>query len=242
MDSRSLLPAKGDQEYAYAAVLRQEFQHFSIRPMKIVVFGASGKTGKLLVAEALASGHHVIAYVRNRDSISSEHPNLEVVVGLLNEKDKLRAAIAGADACVSTLGGTSLMRHSPEIIQGIDHIVATMEAEGVQRLVYLSSIGAGDSRYYMPRIARFLILDLFLRVPIADHNANEKRIANSKLQATIVRPGSLTDGVKTGNLKHGSAAVQLKGNPSISRADVAGFLLQLLVDGIYVNEHVWLHA
>ncbi len=209
--------------------------------MKIVVFGASGKTGKLLVAEALAAGHQVIAYVRNRDSFPSNHPNLQAVEGLLNEKDKLQAAIVGADACVSTLGGTSLTRHNPDIMQGIDTIVDLMEAAGVRRFVYMSSIGAGESRSYMPRFMRFLILDIFLRVAIADHNTNEKRITDSKLQWTIVRPGSLTDGPKTGNLKHGSEATLLKGNPKISRSNVAAFLLQSLAEGSYLNKGVWLY-
>ena len=61
--------------------------------MKIVVFGASGKTGSLLVDEALKSGHDVIAYVRKPESIKLEHPNLKVVAGYLNEKDKLRSVI-----------------------------------------------------------------------------------------------------------------------------------------------------
>jgi len=49
--------------------------------MKIVVFGASGKTGSLLVDEALKSGHNVVAYVRKPESVKSDHPNLKVVTG-----------------------------------------------------------------------------------------------------------------------------------------------------------------
>lgn len=73
--------------------------------MKIVIFGASGKTGSLLVEEALASGHEVTAYVRKRESVKSDHINLKVVEGDLSEKDKLRKVITGSDACISTLGG-----------------------------------------------------------------------------------------------------------------------------------------
>lgn len=57
--------------------------------MKIVVFGASGKTGRLLTEQALASGNAVVAYVRNKDSVTIVHPSLEVVEGQLYEKDKL---------------------------------------------------------------------------------------------------------------------------------------------------------
>jgi putative NADH-flavin reductase len=208
--------------------------------MKIVLFGASGKTGKLLTEDALASGYEVIAYVRNAESVKLVHKNLKVVAGQLNDKEKLTSVIRGADACISTLGGASLTKHSPEIRQGIDNIVSIMEAEKVKRMIYLSSIGVGDSRYYMAQPIRFLIVDLMLRVPMADHGINEKRIAESQLQYTIVRPGGLTDGAKTGNLKHGFESIKLKGNASISRANVAAFLLEQVENTAYLNKRVWL--
>lgn len=80
--------------------------------MKIIVFGASGKTGKLITEEALTSGHEVTAYVRAKESITISHSHLTVVVGQLNEKDKLKSVITGADACISALGGKSLIKHS----------------------------------------------------------------------------------------------------------------------------------
>jgi len=209
--------------------------------MKIVVFGASGKTGSLLVDEALTSGHHVVAYVRKPESVKSDHPNLKVVAGYLNEKDKLKSVISGSDVCISTLGGASLTKHSPEIIEGINNIVSIMEEESVTRFIYLSSFGAGDSRKYMPQPIRFLIADIMLTVPLADHNTNESRITKSQLNWTIVRPGGLTNGAKTDNLKHGCEMTKIKGSLSISRSSVAAFLLNQVTKKDYVNKSVWLH-
>ena len=206
--------------------------------MKVVLFGASGKTGTLLTEAALSAGYEVTAYVRNAASVKPVHPNLTIVEGQLNEKDKLAKAIRGADACISTLGGASLTKHSHGIMEGIDNIVSVMEAEQVKRLIYLSSIGVGESRFYMPQPIRFLIVDLMLRVPMADHNVNETRIASSQLQFTIVRPGGLTDGPVTGNLKHGSESIKIKGSSSISRANVAAFLLEQVVSKQYLNKGV----
>jgi putative NADH-flavin reductase len=93
----------------------------------------------------------------------------------------------------------------------------------------------------MPQPFRFLIVDIMLRVPMADHNTNEKHISGSKLKWTIVRPGGLTDGAKTGDLKYGSEKPELKGSSSISRSNVAAFLLFLLDNSEYVNKNVWLH-
>jgi putative NADH-flavin reductase len=208
--------------------------------MKVVIFGASGKTGSLLTEAALAAGYEVIAYVRRAESVTLVHQNLKVVAGQLSEKDKLTSVIHGADACISTLGGASLTKHSREIMEGIGNIVSIMEAEKVKRIIYLSSLGAGESRYYMPQPIRFLIVDLMLRVPMADHNTNENRITNSQLQYTIVRPGGLTDGAKTGPLKHGSESIKIKGNSSISRANVAAFILDQVVSTEYLNKRVWL--
>jgi putative NADH-flavin reductase len=209
--------------------------------MKIVVFGASGKTGSLLVDEALTSGHDVIAYVRKPESVKLNHPNLKVIAGYLNEKDKLKSVISGSDACISTLGGASLTKHSTEIIEGIDNIVSIMEEEKVMRFIYLSSFGAGDSRKYMPQPIRFLIADIMLLVPLADHNTNESRITKSQLQWTIVRPGGLTNGAKTDNLKHGCEMTKIRGSLSISRSNVAAFILNQVSNNEYANKSVWVH-
>lgn len=208
--------------------------------MKIVVFGATGKTGKLLVEQALAKGHKVTVYIRTAGSLKIEDKNLKVVVGNLDEKLKLSDAISGADACFSTLGGNSLTHRTPEIAKGIDTIVSVMEQEVVPRFIYLSSFGAGDSKYLMPSLMRFFIATLMLRVPLADHNQNEQRIMNSKLHFTLVRPGGLTDGPQTGRINHGSGKPFVRGKSSISRADVAAFMLDQLNNEMYDKKPVWL--
>lgn len=131
------------------------------------------------------------------------HSQLTVVEGQLNEKEKLKPVLAGSDACVSTLGGASLTKHSRGILDGIDTIVSVLEEVGVKRFIYMSSIGAGTSREYMPQPVRFFIADVLLRVPLADHTANENRIQKSQLDWTILRPGGLSDGARMDTLKHG---------------------------------------
>jgi hypothetical protein len=111
----------------------------------------------------------------------------------------------------------------------------------VKGFIYLSSFGAGDSRKYMPQPIRFLIADLMLLVPLADHNTNESRITKSQLKWTIVRPGGLTNGAKTGNFNYGFEETKLKGNVRISRSNVAVFLLNQVTNSDFVNKCVWLH-
>jgi len=207
--------------------------------MKIVIFGATGKTGSLLVEQALAKGYQVTAYVRNAQSIKIENPNLKIVVGNLSDTLKIKDALAGAEACFSTLGGNSLTKRSPEIVLGIHTVIRVMEQEVVPRFIYLSSFGAGDSKKFMPALIRFFIVDIMLRVPLVDHNINEKRIMDSKLQWTLVRPGGLTDGPLTGNISFGTEAFK-QGKTSVSRADVAAFMLSQLEESTYNKKAVWL--
>ncbi len=208
--------------------------------MKIIVIGANGKTGSLVVQQALDKGFRVTAYIRRPGTLAIDHQNLKIVVGELNEIFKLKNALEGADACISTLGGTSLKEHSTEIIEGIDNIVMLMEELNIPRFIYLSSIGVGESRKMMPFLIRFFITKLLFQIPFADHLENEQRIMNSNIEWTIVRPGSLTEGNLTKKFRIGSDLIRLKGNLSISRANVAWFIVNELIVKNYTHTAVWL--
>jgi hypothetical protein len=64
---------------------------------------------------------------------------------------------------------------------------------------------------------------------------------NSKLKWTIVRPGGLNDGPLTTNLLHGVEKIKLKGNRTISRENVASFIVSQLTEAVYVKKSVWLY-
>jgi len=209
--------------------------------MKIVIFGANGKTGSIIVQQALDIEYQVIAYVRNAEFIKINHPNLKIVVGNLNETLKMRDCISDSDACISALGGESLTKHAIDVMEGIDRIATVMEDLRVHRFIYLSSIGAGKSYSMMPQPLRFLVFEILLKVPLTDHNKNEQRITYSNLQWTIVRPGSLTNGPATENYNHGIKKIKLKKSPRISRANVAAFILRQLTDETYMQKSVWVY-
>jgi putative NADH-flavin reductase len=114
--------------------------------MKITVFGASGKSGQQLVEKAPDMGFQVLAYVRRENSINIQYANLKILAGNLSDANKREEAIKGADACISTPGGSSLRKHAVEVTDGIDQIVIQMGKLSVNRLMYLSSFGVGDSQ------------------------------------------------------------------------------------------------
>jgi hypothetical protein len=112
--------------------------------MKLIVFGATGGTGRALVEQGLAAGHDVAAFVRNPDRLRvTGEP--EVIQGDLADAAAVERALRGRDVVLSGLG-TRPWRHQDICSEGTRAIVAGMRAAGVRRIVVLSSMGVGDSR------------------------------------------------------------------------------------------------
>ena len=72
--------------------------------MKLLVFGASGGTGRRLVQQALQQGHVVTAFARDPSKIRLAHENLRVVRGDILQPDSVESAVAGQEAVLSALG------------------------------------------------------------------------------------------------------------------------------------------
>lgn len=72
--------------------------------MRLLIFGANGKTGRQLVEQSLAQGHAVTAFVRNPAKFNVTHPNLQIVQGDILNYDAVERAVRGQDAVLSALG------------------------------------------------------------------------------------------------------------------------------------------
>lgn len=72
--------------------------------MKIVIFGATGGTGRKLVEQALQQGHMVTAFARDPGKIKVSHQNLSVAKGNVLDADSVKSALQGQDAALSALG------------------------------------------------------------------------------------------------------------------------------------------
>ena len=99
--------------------------------MKIVIFGATGGTGKQLVEQALAAGHHVVAYARNPSKLNINHEQLKVIQGELADEALIESAVTGADAVISVLGPRGGSKNKP-ITQGMKNIITTMKKQNVR--------------------------------------------------------------------------------------------------------------
>jgi putative NADH-flavin reductase len=206
---------------------------------RILVLGATGGTGKAVVAQALALGHEVTVFVRDPNRLESNRDRLRVLVGDVTDAgDAIRAATRDQDAVVSALGlGRSLTSHGL-IARSIPIIVRAMEADSVRRLIFMSAYGVGATYRDTPLLPRILTRTL-LKDMYADKNAGEdelRRIGDG-IDWTIVYPVTLTDGPETGRLRFGER-LDLRGLPKIARADVADFMLAQLDDATYSRKGV----
>ena len=203
--------------------------------MKLVIFGATGGTGREVLQQALAGGLEVTACVRSPDKLGEvKQAGLRVLRGDVLVPADVETAVAGQDAVLSTIGagaGRTSLR-----ADGTRNIVEAMEKVGVRRLVCLSSLGVGDSSANLTAFARYILIAVFLRHAFADHERQEAIVKQSNLDWIIVRPPHLTNGPRTGTYRHGFSATDTGIQGNISRADVAEFMLQQLTDDTYLRQ------
>lgn len=200
--------------------------------MKIVVFGASGRTGRLVVEQALAAGHEVTAVVRDPGKLAIADEALRVVQGAADQPDTIGAAVLGAQAVISAVGSGK-----GTLTALAQNLVPAMSAAGVHRLVSL--VGAGVStpgdQHSLGRTVMLGLMHLVARDVLADAVQHAKDVEASSLDWTLVRPPRLTDGPATGRITH-AAHMVLGPASSITRADLAAFMIELAVTGRYSRE------
>jgi putative NADH-flavin reductase len=195
--------------------------------MKTVVFGASGRTGLLTVYQALEKGHIVTAFARKSSSVTIQHKNLQIIQGDILEFKKVKEAVQGQDAVISTLGVES-RKHTTVLSQGTANIIRAMNESNVKRFICMSSAGilGDDGGFWFDKI----ILPLFLKQVFEDKKRQMKMLQESNLEWVIIRPVRLTQAPKTGKYKIYDGK---PGSGSIPRADVADFMLKLILNKKY---------
>lgn len=193
--------------------------------MKITVVGGNKGTGAEVVRIASEAGHEVTCL--SRSGAEGLPAGVRGITGDALDADVARAAVAGADAVVVTVGGASgADRHRAAVTRSI---IAAMRDAGVRRLIVHSSLGVGDSMALLPGPAR-LFAKAVLGRALADHAEQEAAVAESGLDWTVVRPGGLTDGPATGSVVAQEAAEGRPMKGRISRADVAAHIVAILAD------------
>jgi putative NADH-flavin reductase len=201
--------------------------------MRLVIFGATGATGRCLVDQALAQGHQVLACARNPAPLG-KHDRLAFLPGDVLEPTGVEVAVAGQDAVLCALG-TPNQIGTTVLSAGTANIIAAMQKHRVRRLICLSSLGVGDSKQQAGVVVRHVVIPTFLSYVYADKETQERVVRDSGLDWVIVRPARLTDGPRRGVYRTGPD-VKLRPWTRISRADVADFMLKQLTDDTFLRQ------
>lgn len=201
--------------------------------MKLLILGATGRTGRHVVDLALQAGDSVTAFVRDPAALSDLAGQVTLVTGDATSQRDLSAAMAGQDAVIAALGaGNSVIANDLFTRSSVAVINAATEA-GVSRLVWLSSFGVGPT-FDGSSTTQKLIYRTLLRSIYANKEISDEHIRSSALDWIVVYPTRLTHGPAKGTFR-ADDRLPMKGNPTISRADVAAFMHQ----AAHGNE--WVH-
>jgi putative NADH-flavin reductase len=195
--------------------------------MRILLLGATGPTGRQVVAQALDEGHRVTALVRSPEKLPQLDDRLTVLVGDVTDEREVAGAAKGQDAVLSTMGsGKSLT--SDIVGRTVDALIPAMRKAEVDRLIFLSAFGVGNT-YAQASLTQRFFYRAMLRQIYPDKEQADRKLLASDLDVTLVYPVMMTNQPFTGVYRVGDR-FDFKGMPRISRADVAHFMLSQLVD------------
>jgi uncharacterized protein YbjT (DUF2867 family) len=193
--------------------------------MKLFVIGATGRTGREVVQQALTRGHHVTAFVRSPEGVGAKSEQLTVVKGDATDEEQLFSAMQNHDAVISTLGPRKVFKPGSLLHDSALATTRAMKRAGIKRLVVLSA--AAHFPGIPNRIASFI-----MRNHMRDSLAMEGIVQSNGLVWTIARPPRLTQGDSTTYRSREDAAPRM--GFTLDRKAVAAFML----DAIEQTKHL----
>jgi putative NADH-flavin reductase len=197
--------------------------------MKILVIGSTGGLGRELVLQGVAAGHDVTAMARGTPA--GDIPSgVRLALGDVLDRGTLDRAVTGQDAVIVAIAPKLRLRQRTVIFStGARNLQAAMDESGVSRLLWTTSAAVDPDNlaatgFFFSRIFE----PLFLSGVYADCARSEEILSSSPLKWTFVRPSRLTDGPATSVYRVGAWQTP-QGGQTISRADVAAFMLGELI-------------
>jgi putative NADH-flavin reductase len=203
--------------------------------MKILILGATGRTGRLIVEEALKQGYDLNVLVRDKNKMPFSSKSIKVYQGTPTRRTDLAAAMQGCNLIISALGivrasdapWSKLITAKNFISESIKNVIAEADQQNLKRLITVSAWGVGETKKEIPFWLRWLINYTNLGPVYEEHEKEEKLLVNSTLNWTAVRPVALNDSKKIKTLK-----VSFNNFPKpslqISRQSVAKFMVDII--------------
>ena len=110
--------------------------------MTVLVIGATGSIGSLVVNEALRKGHAVRALVRSAEKAGRLPREVQAAIGDLTRPETLTAAVDGVDAMVFTHGSDGAGKVGAETVDygGVRNLLMALGSRSV-RIALMTAIG-----------------------------------------------------------------------------------------------------
>jgi putative NADH-flavin reductase len=192
--------------------------------VRTVVFGATGRTGRLVADTALERGSDVVALIRH-DPETPLDPRVATTVMDLRDQDALAPAVAGADAVVSAIGPVAGVTVT-EVSETTQAIVDAMLRAGVRRIVAATNGTVLTDTEITGEYANVA----------AEHRRDVAILRASGLDWTVLAAPFLTDDPRTGQVV--SAIDGKAGGRTMTRSDLAATLLDAVDRTVWVGHIV----
>ena len=207
--------------------------------MNIIILGANGAIGKLTTERALARGWRVKAYIRRAHALDINHPNLQIVIGNLDDTEKIKQLIRGADVVVSALGpvlAKSRKVTNLPIADAHELIIKLMTELKVKRFITLGTptIKAKEDRKQLITWLPGSMAKLIFPTGYQEMKRIEKLVKNSSLDWTVVR--IINPNVKYAGQGYAITFGDDKGSMGVSKENVANCLVDSVVNQAYIGK------
>lgn len=192
--------------------------------MKVIVFGANGRTGKYIVQYALDAGHKVTAYLRDKNKLSIAHNNLLFIEGDAYDNDKIEMAIQGHNVVISALGQSDITGQVNLMGDAMQLIIPAMKKHGVKRVLAVGGLGVLQANETTVRMDMPGFPDVYR--PVSEgHFRVYMLLKDSGLNWTFVCCPDIPDAPKTGSYKV-EKDYAATGNFTINTGDIADFMVK----------------
>lgn len=208
--------------------------------MKILVPGATGNVGRIVVLQALERGHEVVAIARNPATLWIEHPHLQAEAIDILDADAVRPVLAGIDAVISCIGIGASKTPTTLYSQGTRNLIDGMATHGVERLVVISSEVAEHWAHQGP-LKLWIVLPLlqkFLGATYDDMRRMDIALWESGARWTAIRAPRIQPATTKGGYQL-SANGPLKRGWMITADDMADALLDIAERDDLDRQHVY---
>ncbi len=218
-------------------------------PLRVLVYGATGSVGSLIVDEALGRGHEVTAVSRDPSTIDASRPGLTAAKGDLLDRDSIAELLRGHDVVISSVRGVIGDKSDPENalqLLAANNIVAELREFDGDAPRFLHIGGAGSLKVKPDKLFAETLPKIALPKPLESEiigqiwALDDLRKVDDVEWTYITPPIHLKKGERTGEYRIGGDDVLRddRGRSRISKADFAVAVVDEAENGTYVRQRI----